>query len=138
MLMRGHQRLATTALAALVACALIAAGCGDDDSTSDTSATTSTSATTTDGNASASIDAAVQSCTDKAGNIQPEAAGSALAAACKTVGENAKQALSQGSDQVDSALAQAADSCKQAVSSLPSGEAQSALTDLCDAIKADE
>ena len=132
--MRGHRLYAIAGLAALFACALIAAGCGDDDSTSaSTEATTSTS----DGSASEKVDAAVKSCSDTAGQIQPEAAGSALAAACTTVGDNAKQALSEGGDQVDQALAQVASSCKSSVGQLPDGDAQSALSDLCDAIAAE-
>ena len=63
--MRGHRLYAIAGLAALFACALIAAGCGDDDSTSaSTEATTSTS----DGSASEKIDAAVKSCSDTAGS----------------------------------------------------------------------
>ena len=123
---------------ALVGCALIAAGCGDDDSTSATSATSATSTTSTSGDASKNIDAAVESCKTAAQDVQPAAAGSALAAACTTVGDSAKQALSQGGEQVQEALAQTAEACKQSVAQLPSGEAQTALTALCDAIKADE
>lgn len=125
-------------LVALLACGLIAAGCGDDDSTNGTSGTSAESSTSTDGGGSESIDAAVASCNEKAKDLQPPAVGSALGAACTTVGDSAKQALSQGSDQVDEALAQTETACKDAVSGLPSGQAQSALTDLCDAIKADE
>ena len=132
--MRGHRLYAIAGLAALFACALIAAGCGDDDSTS---ASTETTTSTSDGSASEKIDAAVKSCSDTAGQIQPEAAGSALAAACTTVGDNAKQALSEGGDQVDQALAQVAASCKSSVGQLPDGDAQSALSDLCDAIAAE-
>ena len=54
--------------------------------------------------------------------------------ACTSVGDSAKKALSEGGEQVDQALSQAADSCKSAVTQLPAGEAQAALTDLCDAI----
>ena len=132
--MRGHRLYVIAGLAALFACALIAAGCGDDDSTS---ASTETSTSTSDGSASEKVDAAVKSCTDTAAQIQPEAAGSALAAACTTVGDNAKQALSEGGDQVDQALAKVADSCKSSVAQLPDGDAQSALSDLCDAIAAE-
>ena len=77
--------------------------------------------------------AAVKSCGKKAQGL-PEAAGAALQAACTTVGDNANQVLSEGGAQVDQALSQAADSCKSAVKQLPAGEAQAALTNLCDAI----
>ena len=132
--MRGHRLFAIAGLAALFGCALIAAGCGDDDSTS---ASTTTSTSDAGESASASIDAAVKSCSDKASNLEPAAAGSALAAACTTVGDSAKQALSEGGEQAKQALAKTAESCKTAVGQLPDGDAQSALTDLCDAIAAD-
>jgi hypothetical protein len=126
--MRGHRWYAVPGLMALFVCALIAAGCGDDDETN----TTSTSTTASD-----SIDAAVTSCDDKADSLG-DAGGAALKAACTTVGDNAKKALSEGGAQVDQALSKAADSCKSAVAQLPAGEAQSALTDLCDAISSAE
>ena len=78
----------------------------------------------------------MKSCSTTAQDL-PEAAGAAFAAACTTVGDNAKQALGEGGDQVDQALSQAADSCKSAVTQLPAGDAQAALTDLCDAIAAE-
>ena len=120
--MRGHRWYATAALAALFACALIAAGCGGDDET-----------TTSDASGADKIDPAVASCNTKAQELS-EAAAAGLQAACTSVGNTAKQALAQGGEQVDQALSQAADSCKSAVAQLPAGEAQSALTDLCDAI----
>jgi hypothetical protein len=128
--MRGHRWYAIPALTALFVCALIAAGCGDDETTSSTEAATTTS--TSDASAD-KIDAAVKSCGTKAQEL-PEAAGAGLQAACTSVGNSAKQALAQGGEQVDQALSQAADSCKSSVAQLPAGEAQAALTDLCDAI----
>jgi hypothetical protein len=134
--MRGHRSLVAAGLIALLACALLAAGCGSDDSTG-ASSTSSSSSTGADGSASDKIDAAVASCNTASQDVQPAAVGSALGAACTTIGDSAKQALSEGGDQVDQALAQVADSCSTAVSQLPAGEAQSALTDLCDAIKSE-
>jgi hypothetical protein len=123
-------------LMALVACGLIAAGCGDDESTTADSTSTTTSSTASgDASAEERIDAAVESCTAEAQDLG-EAAASGLQAACTTVGDNAKQALAAGGDQVEQGLAQAADSCKTAVSQLPAGDAQAALTDLCAAIEA--
>ena len=130
--MRGHRWYAIPALTALFVCALIAAGCGGDDETT-TSSEAATTTTTSDAGAEEKIDAAVESCSTKAQELS-EAAAAGLQAACTTVGDNAKQALAQGGEQVDQALSQAADSCKSAVAQLPAGEAQAALTDLCDAI----
>src|ERR1044072_264513 len=130
--MRGHRWYATAALAALFACALIAAGCGGDDETT-TSTEAATTTTTSDASGADKIDAAVASCNTKAQELS-EAAAAGLQAACTSVGNTAKQALAQGGEQVDQGLSQAADSCKRAVEQLPAGEAQSALTDLCDAI----
>ena len=133
--MRGHRWYAISAVTALFVCALIAAGCGDDDETaSSTEAATTTTAS--DASAADKIDAAVESCKTKAQEL-PEAAAAGLQTACATVGENAKQALAQGGEQVDQALSQAADSCKSAVAQLPAGDAQAALTDLCEAISGD-
>lgn len=126
--MIGRTRLMAGALA-LAMCALIAAGCGDDESTS-------TATTQAGSEAEQSIDDAVASCKSKAQDLG-EAVGAGLEAACTTVGENAKQALQEGGDQVKEGLAQAEASCKSAVGQLPAGEAQSALEDLCGAIAAD-
>ena len=62
----------------------------------------------------------------------------ALASACTSVGSAAKQALSSGSEDVKQALSQAESSCKSAVSQLPSGQAQDALSKLCDSIASAE
>ena len=92
--MREHRWYAIPALTALFVCALIAAGCGgDDETTSSTEAATTTTSST--GSAADKIDAAVESCNTKAQELS-EAAGAALQAACTTVGDNAKQALSPG------------------------------------------
>jgi len=125
----GHRFSAITALTALFVCALIAAGCGDDDET-----TTTTSAGES---AQQSIDAAVQSCSDQAQQLGGSA-GTAVETACTSVGETAKQALSAGGEQVQQALSQAESSCKSAVGQLPSGQAQDALSNLCDAIASTE
>jgi hypothetical protein len=121
---------------ALAICGLIAAGCGDDDSTTaDSTATTTSSTASTGGSAGQRIDAAVEACTAKAQDLS-DAAAAGLKAACTTVGDTTTQALAAGGDQVEEALAQAAESCKSAVSQLPAGDAQAALTDLCAAIEA--
>jgi hypothetical protein len=121
--MRGHRFYA---IAALFACALIAAGCGDDDDET----TTTTSAGES---AQQSVDAAVQSCTDEAQQLGG-AAGTALEGACTAVGTEANQAISAGGENVQQALSNAEKSCKNAVGQLPSGQAQDALSTLCDAI----
>ncbi len=69
--MRGHGSMVMAGLVALLACGLIAAGCGDDDSTNGTSGTSAESSTSTDGGGSESIDAAVASCNEKAKDLQP-------------------------------------------------------------------
>jgi len=116
----------------LCVCALIAAGCGDDDET--------TSSTTTSGSSSdaeQSIDAAVKSCSDEAEKLGGTA-GTALSSACTSVGSAAKQAASEGGSKAEAALAKAESTCKSAVSDLPSGQAQDALSKLCDAISSAE
>jgi len=130
------QRLIAGSLA-LAASGLIAAGCGDDESTTgDSTSATTSSSTASGGSAEERIDAAVEKCTTTAQDLG-DAAAAGLSAACKTVGDNAKQALSEGGEQAEQALAQAAESCKSAVAQLPEGDAQDALTDLCGAIAAD-
>ena len=125
--MQGHLRYAIAPLAALCACALIAAGCGGGGS--DTTATT----TSAGSNAQQRIDAAVKSCDAKAQDVGGTT-GSTLQGACNLVGASAKQAVQQGGAQAKQALSQAADSCRAAVKQLPSTEAQDAMTSLCDAI----
>ncbi len=125
--MRG-RRLAIVGLAALFACALIAAGCGDDETTTSTS--TSTSA---EESSKQTVDAAVKSCSDTAQQLGG-VAGTALGGACTSVGAAANQALSTAGENVDEALSKAASSCKSAVGQLPTGQAQDALKQLCDAI----
>ena len=125
-----RDRLFAIAAITLLVCALSIAGCGGDDDET-TTATTSTSA---GASAQEKIDTAVQSCSDQAQQLSG-AAGTALASACTSVGDTAKQALSTGGDDVDQALSQAASSCESEVDKLPAGEAQDALSSLCDAIK---
>ncbi len=129
--MRGHRSYAVAGLTALVACALVAAGCGDDETTT---TTTSSSAAAT---AEEKVDAAVKSCSDQAQQLGG-AAGTALGSACTSVGNTVKQALSSGGEDVKQALSQAASSCRSAVGQLPSGEAQDALSKLCDAVASAE
>jgi hypothetical protein len=122
--MNGRSRWIAVPLGLLAACALLAAGCGGgDDSTSATTSSESSDATQR-------IDAFSQSCTEKSQQLGGDA-GFALAAACSTVSETAKQALASGNAQVDQALAQAEDSCKAAVNQLKSEQAKSTLSDLC-------
>jgi hypothetical protein len=120
---------AVAGLTALLVCALIAAGCGDDDEN-----TTTTGAAT---HPVRTVDSAVQSCSDQAQQLGGTA-GNALESACKSVGSTAKQALSSGSENVKQALSSAASSCNSAVGSLPSGQAQDALSTLCDSIASAE
>jgi hypothetical protein len=126
--MRGHRFPATAALTALVACALIAAGCGDDEETTTTSVGE---------NAQQTVDTAVTSCTDEANQLGG-AAGTALEGACTSVGDAASQAISEGGENVEQALSDAEDTCKNSVNQLPAGQAQDALTQLCDAIASAE
>ncbi len=121
---------AVVGLMALLVAALIAVGCGDDD---DDGATT----TTPTESAEQTIDSAVQSCSDEAQQLGGQA-GTALAAACTSVGTAATQALSSGSEDVQQALSQAESSCKSAVGQLPAGEAQDTLSSLCDSIASAE
>ena len=90
--MRG-RRLVVVGLAALFACALIAAGCGDDETTTSTS--TSTSA---EESSKQTVDAAVKSCSDTAQQLGG-VAGTALGGACTSVGTAANQALSTAGDE---------------------------------------
>jgi hypothetical protein len=120
---------AIAAIATLLVCALLIAGCGGDDET-----TTTTTSTSPGASAQANIDTAVQSCSDQAQQLGG-AAGTALASACTSVGNEAKQAVSTGGEQAQQALTQAASSCESAVGQLPAGQAQNALSSLCDAIK---
>ena len=120
--MRGHRPYAT---AALVVCALLAAGCGDNNET-----TSTTSAVKSE---QQSVDAAIKSCNDEAKQLGG-AAGTALASACTSVGNTATQVFNAGGEDVDQALSDAAGSCKNQVGQLPSGQAQNALSNLCDAM----
>lgn len=128
--MRGHGWYGFAGVAALLICGLIAVGCGDDDESTSTTGSTAESATQT-------VDAAVKSCTDEAQQLGG-AAGTALASACTSVGNTAKQAVSSGSANAQEALSKAEDSCNTTVDQLPSGQAQDALTQLCDSISSAE
>ncbi len=115
-------------LVALITCALIAAGCGGGSDTTET--TTSAGA-----NAQQKIDSAVNSCTQKAQQVEGSA-GTTLDGACKFVGAAAQQAVQAGGAKAKQALSNAASSCRTAASQLPSSQAQDALKELCDAIGA--
>ena len=115
-------------LAALFVCALIAAGCGDDETTTTSSVGE---------NAQQTVDTAVTSCTDEAQQLGG-AAGTALEGACTAVGDSATQAISAGGENVEQALSDAEKTCRSSVGQLPAGQAQDALTQLCDAISSAE
>ena len=117
---------AVAGLVALLVCGLIAAGCGGDDD--ETTTTTSPEAS-----AEQTVDSAVKSCTDEAQQLGGTA-GTALEGACTSVGDTAKQALSEGGEKATQALSKAERSCKSAVGQLPPGQAQDALSKLCDSI----
>ena len=120
---------AIVALTALLICALTAAGCGGDDETS--------TSTSNEGTAQQKVDAAVQSCSDEAQQLGG-VAGTALDGACTSVGKEANQALRTGQESATQALSKAASSCKSTVGQLPSGQAQNALSKLCDALASAE
>jgi len=136
---RTVPRWLLASLGVLAACALIAVGCGDDDdggssgSSSDEPSTEQSSGES-DQSAEERITAAVEKCRQKAEGLTPPAAASALEAGCTTFGTSVSQALAQGGEAVESAIAQSAEQCSAAVAQLPPGEAQDALTELCDAI----
>lgn len=129
---RTMRGLRISGILAVVACALLAAGCGDDDDSS-----TSTSTSSSASSAEQSVDSAVKSCTDQAKQIGGSA-GTALEASCTSIGDTAKKALSSGSESAQKALSSAASSCKSAVGQLPQGDAQKALSSLCDALASAE
>jgi hypothetical protein len=115
------------ALAVGLTLALGAVACGGDDDDATTPATS-------DQSAEQRIDSAVQACADSAQNLGG-ATGSALETACQQVGEGAKQDLSSAGADVRKALSEAAATCRKSANKLPSGDAQNALSSLCDAIK---
>ncbi len=121
--MRAHRFHAIATLTALFVCALVAAGCGDDETTT----------TSVGENAQQTLGQAVDSCTDKAQQLGG-VAGTALDGACTEVGTEANQALTEGGE----TLSDAEKTCTSSVSQLPAGQAQDALTQLCDAISAAE
>lgn len=126
-----RRAVTATAILALALSGATWAGCGDDDDET----------TTTTGSAAAAaeqkVDAAVKSCSDEAQQLGG-AAGTALGSACTSVGTSVKQALSSGGENVKQALSSAASSCRSAVQQLPSGQAQDALTKLCDSVASAE
>ena len=128
------QALRLSLIPALAICALLAVGCGDDDDSSSSSSSSTSSSTSS---AEDSVTSAVKSCTDKAKEIGGSQ-GTALEAACTSVGDTATKALESGSESAKAALSSAASSCKSAVGQLPKGDTQDALSKLCDALAAAE
>ena len=80
------------------------------------------------------VNAAVQSCKDKAADLGGVAA-TALQGACTSVGAAAIQAANQGGENADQALVAAADSCDNTLAQIPAADAEAALQELCDAIR---
>jgi hypothetical protein len=109
--------------------ALSIGGCGDDDATTTTSAPTTSTSTAE----SATIDSALAACTDAAQQIGGTA-GTNLGGSCAYVATAAKQVLSGASENVKEALSGVAKNCRNAVDQLPSGQAQHALSQFCDAV----
>lgn len=120
---------------------LIAAGCGDDEeggssdapATEESSDQGSSDGGSSEGSATDRVNAAVENCKAKAQELGGTA-GAALDAGCTTFGTTVTQALAQGGEQVEGAIAASAQQCTAAVQQLPAGEARDALTELCDAI----
>ena len=125
--MRGHRWYATVGFTALFAFALIATGCGGGGGDS--------TATTTSPNASAQqeLDSAIKSCHNEAQQLGGTA-GTTLDNTCTFVGTGAQQALSSGSANAKQELSSVASGCRKAVGQLPPGQAQDALSKVCDAI----
>ena len=126
-----RRAVTATAILALAVSGATWAGCGDDDD--ETTTTTGSAASS----AEQKVDAAVKSCSDEAQQLGG-AAGTALGSACTSVGTSVKQALSSGGENVKQALSSAASSCRSAVQQLRSGQAQDALTKLCDSVASAE
>src|SRR5262245_32401893 len=101
--MRRRRSHATAGLTALVVCALLAAGCGDDETTT----------TSVGENAQQTVGQAVDSCTDEAQQLGG-AAGTALDGACTEVGTEANQAITEGGE----TLSEAEKTCRSSVSKL--------------------
>ncbi len=116
-------------VAALFVCALIAAGCGDEDET--------TTTTSVGENAQQTVDEALASCTDAAQQIGGTA-GTKVEGACTYLASAAKQVLSGASENVSEGLSGVAKNCRKAVDQLPSGQAQDALSQFCDAVASAE
>ncbi len=133
--MSGRTRAAAGSLGLLLACAVIAIGCGDDDEDTSSAGAPDTTTESSGTPAEERIDEAVASCTSAAEDLG-DASGAALQAACATIADNVKLALASGGEQVEEALSEAADACDEAVTQLPEGDAQAALSDLCAAIEA--
>jgi hypothetical protein len=125
--MRGHRLYLIAGLLALALCAVVAVGCGGGSDT--------TAETTPGANAQAKVDAAVQSCDQKAEQLGGSVA-TTLQGACKLVGTAADQALQQGGSAAKQGLSQAAANCRNAIGQVPSKQAKDALSSLCDAIGA--
>jgi hypothetical protein len=130
-LIRSRGGAGATLTALVVALAIGGCGGGDDTTAASTSTTTSSAATTTTGNEK--IDAALASCTDKADQIGGSA-GTNLKDACGFVAAAANQILSSAGENASEAISGVADNCRSAVGQLPSGQAQDALSQFCDAI----
>jgi hypothetical protein len=129
----GSHGVAIAVLTALMVLAI--AGCGgddDDDGTATTTTPTQTSGEPTSA-ASSRIDSALTSCTDVAQGIGGTE-GTNLAGACAYVATAAEQALSGAGENVSQALSDVARNCRSAVGQLPSGQAQDALSQFCDAL----
>jgi hypothetical protein len=102
------------------------AGCGGDNG----SKTTTTSPTAS---AQQKVDSAISSCSNEAQQIGGTA-GTALDGVCTSVGNAAKQTLASGGENVKQALSEAAKNCRSALDQVPSGRAQDAFSQFCDAI----
>lgn len=131
--------------------AVVVAGCGsDDETTSDaqTSATTQSDAQTTtstgtgtDTTASSketreSVDSAVADCEERADELGT-IPGAALSAACQEVGDAVKRNLNDADENVDQALTDAAQSCRDLAGNIPAGSARDALDSLCQTISSE-
>lgn len=122
------------------------AGCGSDDettSTTQTSTATQTGSQTGSGESDSesretreSIDNAVADCENQADELSA-IPGAALSAACGEVGDAVKRNLNNADENVDQALTDAAQSCRDLAGNIPAGSARDALDSLCETISSE-
>lgn len=126
-----RQRLPILIVCLMIFSAFVAAGCGDDETTTtpaQESATPATSSTGSTGSVSESAQTALDNCLAAADRLPDESNARKAKKQCQDAYDNLKDA----NKKIDESVTEARENCKKAAESLPDGQAKEDALAACE------